>query len=243
MLPGVYMRWIENVGRFVFGAECLGCGKPSKSLDPWLCPECVGELERESTVDLFPGPDVCSLFPMRPLTRKLVHALKYKGVSGMATYLVKHSSSVRYGVVREDLSMLPKPLYFVPVPLHRARFRERGYNQAEKIAAALAVVFGGKVCRWLRRRTFVVSQTKLSKEARERNVAYAFECTLKEPPVSGTVVVVDDVFTTGATTSACLAAFGRGFPLPVKVCTLLYDEPASAAADFAADNQMEWDLS
>ena len=242
MLPGVYMRWIENVGRFVFGAECLGCGKPSKNLDPWLCPECVGELERESTVDLSPGPDVCSLFPMRPLTRKLVHALKYKGVSGMATYLVKHSSSVRYGVVREDLSMLPKPLYFVPVPLHRARFRERGYNQAEKIAAALAVIFGGKVCRWLKRRTFVVSQTKLSKEQRERNVAYAFECTLKEAPVFGTVVVVDDVFTTGATTSACIAAFGRNFPLPLKVCTLLYDEPASAAADFAADNQMEWEV-
>ena len=242
MLPGVYMRWIENVGRFVFGAECLGCGKPSKNLDPWLCPECVGELERESTVDLFPGPDVCSLFPMRPLTRKLVHALKYKGVSGMATYLVKHSSSVRYGVVREDLSMLPKPLYFVPVPLHRARFRERGYNQAEKIAAALAVIFGGKVCRWLKRRTFVVSQTKLSKEQRERNVAYAFECTLKKAPVSGTVVVVDDVFTTGATTSACIAAFGHNFPLPLKVCTLLYDEPASAAADFAADNQMEWEV-
>ncbi len=242
MLPGVYMRWIENVGRFVFGAECLGCGKPSKNLDPWLCPECVGELERESTVDLSPGPDVCSLFPMRPLTRKLVHALKYKGVSGMATYLVKHSSSVRYGVVRENLSMLPKPLYFVPVPLHRARFRERGYNQAEKIAAALAVIFGGKVCRWLKRRTFVVSQTKLSKEQREQNVAYAFECTLKEAPVSGTVVVVDDVFTTGATTSACIAAFGHNFPLPLKVCTLLYDEPASAAADFAADNQMEWEV-
>lgn len=242
MLPGDYMRWIENVGHFVFGAECLGCGKPSRNLDPWLCPECVAELERESTVGLSPGPDVYSLFPMRPLTRKLVHALKYKSVSGMATYLVKHSSSVRYGVVREDLSMLPKPLYFVPVPLHRARFRERGYNQAEKIAAALAVIFGGKVCRWLKRRTFVVSQTKLSKEQRERNVAYAFECTLKEVPVSGTVVVVDDVFTTGATTSACLAAFGHNFPLPLKVCTLLYDEPASAAADFAADNQMEWEV-
>ena len=50
------MRWIENVGRFVFGAECLGCGKPSRKLDPWLCPECVAELERESTVELAPGP-------------------------------------------------------------------------------------------------------------------------------------------------------------------------------------------
>jgi predicted amidophosphoribosyltransferase len=88
----------------------------------------------------------------------------------------------------------------------------------------------------------VVSQTKLSREQRERNVAYAFECVLKEIPASGTVVVVDDVFTTGATTSACLAAFGRNFPIPLKVCTLLYDEPASAVADYAADNRVEWEI-
>jgi hypoxanthine-guanine phosphoribosyltransferase len=56
------------------------------------------------------------------------------------------------------------------------------------------------------------------------------------------VVVVDDVFTTGATTSACLAAFGRNFPIPLKVCTLLYDEPASAVADYAADNRVEWEI-
>ncbi|MBO6076140.1 MAG: ComF family protein [Fibrobacter sp.] len=236
------MRWIENVERFVFGAECLGCRAPSGALDPWLCPECVKELEHESTVELSPGPDTYSLYPMRPLTRRLVHALKYRGISGMATYLVKHSASVRCGLVREELSMFPKPLYFVPVPLHRARYRERGYNPAEKIAAALSLALDGKVCRWLKRRTFVVSQTKLSKEERERNVAFAFECVLKNPPTSGTVIVVDDVFTTGATTSACLAAFGRDFALPIKVCTLLYDEPASAVADFVADNQMEWEV-
>lgn len=236
------MRWIERVERFVFGAECLGCGKPSGMLDPWLCPDCVKELECESKVVTVPGPEAYSLYPMRPLTRKLVHALKYRGIAGMATYLVKHAASVRCGVLAEDFTMLPKPLFFVPVPLHRARFRERGYNQAEKIAAALSLAFGGKVCRWLKRRTFVVSQTKLSKEERERNVAYAFECVLKKVPETGTVVLVDDVFTTGATTSACLAAFGRNFPLPVRVCTLLYDEPASAVADFAADNRMEWDV-
>lgn len=235
------MDLIRNVENFVFGSECLGCGRASEHLDPWLCPDCVKELERESKVSLSPGPDAYSLFPMRPLTRRLVHALKYKGISGMATYLVRHSSMVG-GAVGEEFSLLPKPIYFVPVPLHRARFRERGYNQAEKIAAALAVVTGGRVCRWLRRKAFVVSQTKLSKEERERNVASAFEATLPAKiPGRGLVVVVDDVFTTGATTGACLDAFGRDFPLPLKVCTLIYDEPASVAADYAADCKMAWD--
>lgn len=244
------MNLIRSMENFVFGAECLGCGRASERLDPWLCPGCVAELERVSKVTLFPGPDVYSLYPMRPITRSLVHALKYKGVSGMATYLVRHSSAKISGVVGSELDLLPKPLYFVPVPLHRARYRERGYNQAEKIAAALAVCADGRVCRWLRRKTFVVSQTKLSREERERNVQDAFECVLpKEKPSRGTIIVVDDVYTTGATTGACLAAFERvlekgnfGGGLPVlKVCTLLYDEPASAIADYAADCQMEWD--
>jgi predicted amidophosphoribosyltransferase len=173
---------------------------------------------------------------MRPLTRKLVHALKYRNIPGLASYLVRHSSAVKQGMVAQELLMLAQPLYFVPVPLHRARYRERGYNQAELLAAALATATGGKVCRWLKRKTFVVSQTKLSKEERELNVAGAFVANFpREMPTRGTVVVVDDVFTTGATTSSCMASFGAEFPLPLKVCTLIYDEPASAAADFAAD--------
>ena len=237
------MDLIRNVENFVFGAECLGCGCVADHLDPWLCPACVKELQRESRVSLSPGIDVYSLFPMRPLTRRLVHALKYGSIPGMATYLVRHSSAVGGGFVGEELALLPKPLYFVPVPLHRARLRERGYNQAEKIAAALSVVTGGRVCRWLRRKKFVVSQTKLSRGERERNVASVFEGALpKELPTQGTVVVVDDVYTTGATTSACVAALGPRFPLPVKVCTLIFDEPASVESDFVADCQMEWDV-
>ena len=111
------MDFIRSVENFVFGAECLGCGRASESLDPWLCPDCVGELERASKVSLFPGPDVYSLYPMRPITRRLVHALKYKSVPGMATYLVQHSSARKNGAVGSELSLLPKPLYFVPVPL------------------------------------------------------------------------------------------------------------------------------
>ena len=230
------MGVLRTVANFVFGMECLTCGNSSERLDPWLCPACAAELLRESCSSKFPNDDTFCLFPMRPLTRKLVHALKYRNIPGLASYLVRHSSAVKHGVVAQELSMLAQPLYFVPVPLHRARYRERGYNQAELLAAALATATGGKVCRFLKRKTFVVSQTKLSKEERELNVAGAFVADFpREMPTRGSVVVVDDVFTTGATTSACLAAFGPDFPFPLKVCTLIYDEPATAVADFAAD--------
>ncbi|MCF0220698.1 MAG: ComF family protein [Fibrobacter sp.] len=237
------MDIVQTFENFVFGMECLGCGTPGVPLDPWLCSACRAELRNLAQSAMFPGEDVCCLFPMRPLTRNLIHSLKYRTIPGMAMYLVKRSSAVRGAQVGQMLAMLSQPLYFVPVPLHRARYRERGYNQAEKIAGALASVTGGKVCRWLKRRKFVVSQTKLSREERELNVAGVFEASLPRVlPGRGTVVVVDDVYTTGATTNSCLGAFGRDFPLPLKVCTLLYEEPVTAVADFVADCRAEWDV-
>lgn len=234
--------FVQSVGRFVFGSQCLGCGVSGARLDPWLCPECKGQLQALSKLAQFPREDVFCLFPMRTLTRRLIHALKYKTVPGVASYLVRRSAAARGGQIDVDWSGFPRPLFFVPVPLHRARYRERGYNQAEKVAAALATVSGGKVCRWLKRKKFVVSQTKLSKGDRELNVTGAFEGNLpKNLPEVGTVILVDDVFTTGATTSSCLGALGQNFPLPVKVCTLLYEEPVTATVDFVADSSAEWD--
>ncbi|MCF0225120.1 MAG: ComF family protein [Fibrobacter sp.] len=236
------MNIIRHLEGFVFGAECLGCGKPSSRLDPWLCADCANELDRLSKIPTLKDDDVFCLYPMRNLTRKMVHALKYHSIPGMASYLIKHSSAKKNGLIWQEITLLPKPLYFVPVPLHRARYRERGYNQAEKIAAALASIYQGRVARFLKRKTFVVSQTKLSRAERAMNVEGAFEAALpKEGLASGTVIVVDDVFTTGATTFACVSALGK-LDVPIKVCTLLYEEAVTAAADFAADCRMEWEF-
>lgn len=232
------MGVFKVVEKFVFGMNCLGCDQSSDILDPWLCPDCIKQLQYESMGDSFPTRDVFCLYKMRPLTRRLIHMLKYNSIPGMASYLVYHSSVMPGGEIAQVMDSLPRPFYFIPVPLHRARYRERGYNQAEMIASALANLYQGRVCCWLRRKTFRVSQTKLSRTEREQNVAGAFECALPEKlPLRGTVFIVDDVFTTGATTTACMCALGKEFPLPIKVCTLLYDEPISAAADYAADKQ------
>lgn len=237
------MEIIRRCSNFLFGMECLGCGSASERLDPWLCPACREELSRESLAYSFPSSDAMSLFPMRPLTRRLVHALKYRGLSGMASYLVRQSSAVNGGEIAQTMSLLARPFFFVPVPLHGSRFRERGYNQAQKIAAALATCTGGRVYNWITRKDFRVSQTKLSRSERAWNVAGAFADNLpRSVPSRGTVFIVDDVYTTGATTGSCIAALGKGFPLDVKVCTLLYDEPVTATMDFAADCSMEWNV-
>jgi ComF family protein len=231
---------LESWSNLVFGMECVGCGEPSESLDPWLCKECREKLEGLSKDLRRPADDVACLYPMEAVTRKLIHLLKYRSMPAMAAYLVGHSLALQ-GNPEGFFPGCSRPLYFIPVPLHPSRFRERGYNQAELIAKALANLTGGAVRRWLRRNTFRVSQTKLSQRGREQNVAGVFAPNFpKFLPTRGTAIIVDDVYTTGATTGACLDALGKNFPLDVKVCTLLYDCPASAAMDFVADRQAFW---
>ncbi len=233
------MIFSKAVSRFLFGSNCLVCGETEGGLDPWLCPSCRQLLARESE-GVIASAEAFSLYAMGPVSRKLIHALKYGSMPGMASYLVRHAGSAL-----EDLKeWLPhrKRLFFIPVPLHPSRFRERGYNQTEKIAAALASACGGRVLKILERNSFTVSQTKLSRAERALNVVGAFYVKKNvEFRLGDAFVVVDDVFTTGATTGSCLYALRRAGIQEVRVCTLLYERSQTAAADFAADSLADWD--
>jgi ComF family protein len=115
---------------------------------------------------------------------------------------------------------------FVPVPLHRARLAERGYDQSALLARVLAAGTARRTrVRALRRVRWTEQQARLDGRARASNVANAFFV----PPdldLSGRpVVLVDDVVTTGATASACLTALSAAGARTVAVaCIALADE-------------------
>ncbi len=102
----------------------------------------------------------------------------------------------------------------VPVPLHPTKEREREFNQASRLAAQLSRATGIPVAiNWLRRTEPTRTQTLLSRAERAANVRRAFAATPGLRLNGERIVVVDDVFTTGATTSACaraLRAAGAG---------------------------------
>lgn len=122
--------------------------------------------------------------------RHAVYALKYGGLPRIADDLAAAMAPLRPPTDR--------PSALVPIPLARKRLRERGYNQSEVLARALARQWRIPVLRELLVRTRETpTQTALTPETRLANVAGAFGVATR--PVSSVLILVDDVFTTGAT--------------------------------------------
>jgi ComF family protein len=150
-----------------------------------LCPRCRrqrGRLDHARAVGAYDGA-----------LRAILHALKYEGRRSLARPLGRLMRT-------RGADMLDGADYLVPVPLHAARRRERGFNQA----ADLARHVGGPVLAGLRRTAATLPQTSLPAAQRHRNVRNAFALTRAGRAVAGrTVVLIDDVSTTGATLAAC----------------------------------------
>jgi ComF family protein len=146
--------------------------------------------------------------------REIIHHLKYSDRVSLANPL---GGLLRNCLERENFT----GRVVVPVPLHRSRERERGYNQAELIAARLELPMKTRL---LRRRKNTPSQTGLSRNERKRNLASAFEVRGKVPEC---LIVVDDVYTTGSTVNEIARTLKRAGAQRVEVLTV-----ARVANDF-----------
>ncbi len=195
---------------FVESPACLTCGHPfyGEVEGERMCPHCEGlqPAYREGrTAVLFKGP-----------ARALVHELKYhRGLHVLEdiTEIFRRSPRIVDWVRGATL---------VPVPLHARKRRERGYNQSELLAEALAAASGGsaRVARLLRRSVDTASQTGFDRKTRRANLKNAFALT------PGTLItpehhhiLIDDVFTTGSTLNSCAGVLRRAGCLNLDVVT------------------------
>lgn len=149
--------------------------------------------------------------------RRAIHLLKYDGWWRVAEPVV---AAMRRAPV------LGVPSVLVPIPLGRKRLRTRGYNQAERLAAALARQDGHVVrTDLLVRRRDTATQTRLAPEARRANIGGAFAVRASVPP---RVVLVDDVLTTGATLLEAAAALRAAGAVRVDAVTFARARPPAA---------------
>jgi ComF family protein len=108
----------------------------------------------------------------------------------------------------------------VPVPLHWRRQWQRGFNQSELLAGALARGAGLSVAKALRRVKPTETQAGLSTSARRRNVTQAFHCHRPGAVRGKRILLVDDVMTTGSTATACAQALKRAGARRVALLTV-----------------------
>lgn len=155
------------------------------------CPECVGWPEAL--------PRAAARHRMEGEAARLVRAFKFGRWWALGVPMGRAMAPEARRVVG------PGPAMLVPVPLAPARRRERGFNQAELLAAGLAEATGWLRRDLLRRRPGGRRQARLGRRERARNVQGRF---VTAGPAAGDlpVLVVDDVLTTGATAAACCAA-------------------------------------
>jgi ComF family protein len=133
------------------------------------------------------------------LVREVIHRYKYQRALWFEPFLAGLLLAAAVPVLRAN-----PPSVIVPVPLHPVKEREREFNQAARLAAPLAAALHRPLNpKLLRRVAFTVTQTHLTRSQRAANMRGVFAVPPGARVAGQSVVLVDDVFTTGATTNAC----------------------------------------
>lgn len=131
--------------------------------------------------------------------KELIHRFKYGKKIPLGKRLAQRLGETTNG----DFNFL-KSDFLIPVPLHKSRHRERGFNQSEIIAEEISKATGVLVLKnVLKRKKNTKDQTNLSPQQREENVRGAFTVTQPDRINGKNIILVDDVITTGATLSEC----------------------------------------
>lgn len=210
----------------IYPRRCSGCG----CRGTWLCDECdealalfappwcarcgvpveLGACRCDRMPDILQS--VRSVGPFEGWLRGAIVGFKYHAEWGRAPFLAE--------ALARSITTLPACDALVPVPLHPARLRQRGFNQSELLAEGAAPVLGVALCEPLVRQRRTAAQVGLDAEGRRANVNSAFIIDDPTKVKGRALVLIDDVITTGSTLAACAEVLYDAGAESVSVATL-----------------------
>lgn len=216
-LTGIVKLPLQSFAEFLAPRNCDVCGirLPNQASElNYLCNDCLDAMPLapqpsmiiNSLLDYYEPDDfaitnILSLIsrPENSAYMELIYSLKYRGFSNIGIELGKLLGK------RLILNNLSGYDALIPVPIHIAKKRERGYNQSEFIAMGVADVLNSPVnVKIIKRKLYTESQTALTHEERKGNVENAFEPYRRDVNVRNMkFLVIDDVLTTGSTINSC----------------------------------------
>lgn len=193
---------------------CLSCNSKLPSHKKIICDECLTAIQHadKSRISLeyekkfaeegiIDGFSSAFVFQADGNLQKILHEFKYKMRFRIGNFLGQYLTEI----IKEEIAGWNVD-FIIPMPIHRLRKAERGYNQADYIAKTFGKNLNIPVKRKIAKRIkFTQSQTKLNLVERKDNMKGAFKITNKKQISDTVVLILDDVITTGAT----VAELGR----------------------------------
>lgn len=210
---GYIYDFCDDFISLLFPRLCYACGNHLLRNEYLICTECFVVIPRTGYHNVEDNP-VAQLFWGRCLIEKaaafsyynkgsrirnLIHNLKYKGIREIGYELGRiYGLSLEASGFTSDIDLI------IPVPLHPAKKRIRGFNQSETISHGIADVVNLPVdVKSLARTTVSATQTKRSRYERWTNVEGIFNVIEPEAIIGKHILLVDDVITTGSTIESC----------------------------------------
>lgn len=245
-MKGSVLRGLRAAGEILLPRQCITCGRRLLLEEKHLCLECLADLpqtyfwtmshnpmadrfneniqkdietdEDDGLHERYAYAAALFFYHSEAQYRLIPYQIKYHGNIRAGRYFGRMlGNRLASSELFEDVDMV------VPVPLHWTRKWKRGYNQAEVIAEAVAEALGAPMrTDLLRRRKRTTTQTRMEVEDKRKNVAEAFVSTPSLADIAAQdsvrhLLLIDDVFTTGATLHACFAALRTVLPASVRI--------------------------
>lgn len=209
----------KNLVNLIYPLHCASCAKPMDAVDEFgVCASCRGRIRRNMRAHFASSgfDSVHSACLYEDVLKELIHAFKYKKRRALSGLF----SSILAEFVRTTPGIIKDVDFITFVPLHSDRLRSREFNQSKLLAKMTSESFKIPLTDALDKTKITRSQNELSRDERLLNLKDAFRIRQGTDVAGQTILLMDDVMTTGATLDECARVLKSAGAKEVRCLTL-----------------------